>query len=227
MNFSKNNPIAIVDSGIGGVSVLKQLIAKFGGGNYIYYADNLYMPYGNKSKIEINKRVDYIINLLKTKYKVESVIIACNTASTSIDSSKYKNVYTMQFNKKYTYYATNLTKNNLKNIRVIADTNLPNLIEKYIFNKSTLEKLIKQRINTHQLKTYKEIVLGCTHYELISNTFKKFAKNTNFINNSSFVLKDINMEEQTELNIHLLTSKNDNKFNEKFYKLLNWPLLFS
>ena len=54
MHFLSNS-IAIIDSGIGGISVLKALINKFGTGNYIYYADNLYMPYGNKSKTVIKK----------------------------------------------------------------------------------------------------------------------------------------------------------------------------
>ena len=45
--FFKPKVIAIIDSGIGGVSVLKQLTNKHGGGNFIYFADNLYMPYGN------------------------------------------------------------------------------------------------------------------------------------------------------------------------------------
>ena len=77
----KNPTIAIVDSGIGGVSVLKQLIAKYNGGNFIYFADNLYMPYGNKNKIWLKNRIEEIIGILQDRYNVDYIIIACNTAS--------------------------------------------------------------------------------------------------------------------------------------------------
>ena len=221
MKFCINKPIAIIDSGIGGVSVLKQLINKFGIGNYVYYADNLYMPYGNKSKSFISKRIDYLITLLKTKYNAEVVIIACNTASTSLDVSKYTNVLTMQFNKNLTYYATNLTKENLKNINVIADNNLPFLIEKYIFDIKELERWRKHHIKLHKLNEYKEIILGCTHYELATNIFQNYAKNTKFINNSSFIIDNIKVDKSNYLNIHLITSKTSKSFTE-LYTYFQW-----
>ena len=66
----QNPTIAIVDSGIGGVSILRQLIAKHNAGNFIYYADNLNMPYGNKKQKWIKHRMDTIIKELQTKYCV-------------------------------------------------------------------------------------------------------------------------------------------------------------
>ena len=124
MKFLKQETIAIIDSGIGGVSVLKQLVKKFGGGNYIYYADNEFMPYGNKSKEQINKRIENIINYLFKTYKVSKVIIACNTASTCYNNN-LKNVFPMKFYKNKTYYATRLTKKNLTEFNVISDGSLP------------------------------------------------------------------------------------------------------
>ena len=226
MNFSINKPIAIIDSGLGGVSVLRQLINKFSGGNYIYYADNLYMPYGNKNKQLISNRLDYIIKLLQTKYNAKVVIIACNTASSSIDINKYKNVYIMQFNKNFTYYATNLTKQNLKDIEVIADKTLPNLVEKNIINKTAIEKIVKRHIKQHKLYEKSEIVLGCTHFELVFEYFKKYLKHTNVINNSEFIVKQLEESKFNYTNICLLMSKKSKDFEDKFYKLLNWPFPF-
>ena len=100
MNFNQKETIAIIDSGIGGMSVLKQLAHKFGG-NYIYYADNEFMPYGNKSKSEISKRVENVINFLFKHYQVSKVIIACNTASTCYNNNQ-KNVFPMKFYKNKT-----------------------------------------------------------------------------------------------------------------------------
>ena len=76
--------IAILDSGIGGISILKQLIKKYKAGNYIYFADNQFMPYGNKDKVFVKDRVNEIIEFLKTRYKANKIIIACNTASTCL-----------------------------------------------------------------------------------------------------------------------------------------------
>ena len=220
MNFYANKPIAIIDSGIGGVSVLRQLLKKFGGGNYIYYADNLNMPYGNKNKEFIKNRVEYLIKLLKEKYNAELVIIACNTASTSIEEKNFSNVITMQFNKSNLYFATNLTKRNLKHLNVIADDNLPTLIENNIFSKN-LSNIIKEKIKEHNLDQFSEVVLGCTHYELVLDLFKNFAPKTNFICNSSSIINKINIHNETEFTIQLLTSKKDKSFEDKFYELLN------
>ena len=76
--------IAVVDSGIGGTSVLSELIEKYPHYNYIYFADNLNMPYGKKSKRFLLKRAKEIIDVLKNSYKVDAIIIACNTLSSVI-----------------------------------------------------------------------------------------------------------------------------------------------
>ena len=66
--LNQQNPtIAIIDSGIGGISILRQLIKRYKAGNYLYFADNLFMPYGNKTKVWLNKRIDSIIKELQNK----------------------------------------------------------------------------------------------------------------------------------------------------------------
>jgi uncharacterized cofD-like protein len=87
MYLSKNSTIAVFDSGIGGISILKQLIQKFGCGNYIYYADNLYMPYGSKSKNFIKHRVDTIIDKLNNEYNADLIIMGPGSLYTSVISN--------------------------------------------------------------------------------------------------------------------------------------------
>ena len=53
------------------VLLVKQLIQKYKTGNYIYFADNLYMPYGTKDKSFVKNRVEEIIEFLKKEYKVK------------------------------------------------------------------------------------------------------------------------------------------------------------
>ena len=220
--INKLNPtIAVIDSGIGGVSILRQLINKYERGNYIYFADNLYMPYGNKSKNWVKTRIDYIINLLQNKYKLDYIIIACNTASASIDINQYKNVKTMNFNTKKTYFATQLTKENLKNAKVIADKTLAKQIGHYIFNINKLESRIKHHIKLHKLNELKSYVLGCTRYELVDNIFKKYCPNSEITNNSSYVINDLTFNYDTnELNMAVIVTKNSENYKNKILKLI-------
>ena len=193
--------IALIDSGIGGISILKQLIKN--GGNYIYFADNDFMPYGKRSKSKLKKRLNGIISLLENKFNVDKIIIACNTASTLIENTN--TIMTMRFITDKVYLATSLSKKNLKNYEVIADSTLATQIEKHIFDKSLLDKIIKKHILKYQLNNLEEFVLGCTHYELVYDIFCKYCPKTKIYRNSEFILNDIIMESTTDINIKFIT----------------------
>ena len=218
---NKKNPIiGIIDSGIGGVSVLNALIEKYGAGNYIYFADNRYFPYGNKSKTFIRNRVESIINLMINTYHVDYIILACNTASSSIDISSHDNVICMKFHDKYPYLATTLTKQNINN-KVIADSRFATLIDQHIFNHKRLDRLVFDRIEKHHLDKLDTLVLGCTHYELVSDVFKKYCPKTKIINNSSFVLDEINFDiVNTTLNISIILSRQSEKDRDKIRRII-------
>ncbi len=213
--------IAIIDSGIGGISILREIINKYHSGNYIYFADNLYMPYGNKSKAFIKKRIEHMISILFDKYKVDFIIIACNTASSLIDETKYKNVITMKFNPNLTYLSTKLTKKMLNRNNVIADVTLAKRIENNIFDKNKLERIVRHHIDKYKLNQLDCFVLGCTHYELVYEMFKKFCPNTIVIKNSNYLLKNFNYFPNTEdLTIVIIQSKNSLSYSEKINRLI-------
>ncbi|MCM1363791.1 MAG: glutamate racemase [Faecalibacterium sp.] len=81
MSDSKN-PIGVFDSGMGGVSVLRELYKIMPNENYIYYGDSKNAPYGVKSTEEIlqltTNSVEYLISR-----GVKAVVIACNTATSA------------------------------------------------------------------------------------------------------------------------------------------------
>ena len=94
MNEDTNGNIGIFDSGIGGVTVLKEIIKILPNENYIYYSDSKNNPYGDKSQEEIIKICDQIIQKLLKK-NCKSIVIACNTASAiaaKILREKYRNI---------------------------------------------------------------------------------------------------------------------------------------
>ena len=78
--ISKKGSIGVFDSGIGGVTVLKEILKILPNENYIYYSDSKNNPYGDKSDEEIFEICDDIVQkLLEQNCKV--IVIACNTAS--------------------------------------------------------------------------------------------------------------------------------------------------
>ncbi len=211
--------IAIIDSGIGGISILKDILNKYHSGNYIYFADNLYLPYGKHTKSFVKNRVEKIIKMLKDNYLADIIIVACNTASSCINND-LNFVYKLTFNGNYTFLTTSLTKKNINNPS-IADKTLAKIIEKNIFNKTKMERIIKQHIKKYHLDNLKNLVLACTHYELVYDIFKKFLPNTNVLKNSSNLINKLNFNPQTDqTNIILLQSKASKSYQDNFYKLI-------
>lgn len=81
----KNVSIGIFDSGVGGLSVFKEIYNLLPGCRYLYFADNSYCPYGTKPKSQIVERARLITRFLIER-GAEIVVVACNTATAaSID----------------------------------------------------------------------------------------------------------------------------------------------
>jgi glutamate racemase len=76
-----NRPIGIFDSGLGGLTVLKDLAIKFPNESFCYVGDIARLPYGNKSPETIRKYGQQILTYLQ-KEGVKAIVIACNSAST-------------------------------------------------------------------------------------------------------------------------------------------------
>jgi glutamate racemase len=75
-------PILVLDSGIGGLSVLRPIRALLPRSPLLYVADNAGYPYGTKSPHEIEARVPALLGRLAERFDPELIVIACNTAST-------------------------------------------------------------------------------------------------------------------------------------------------
>lgn len=82
-NNIKNNPIGFFDSGVGGLTVLKQLRELMPQENCIYFGDTKNMPYGEKNKDQLIKFSEGIFNFLG-KQGVKAVVMACNTTSATV-----------------------------------------------------------------------------------------------------------------------------------------------
>ena len=79
----KTQKIGIFDSGLGGTTVLKEMIKSLPNEDYIYYGDNVNFPYcSGKNKNELQKLTERILDFF-VKNNCKLVIVACNTASTA------------------------------------------------------------------------------------------------------------------------------------------------
>lgn len=80
--ISKDSPIAVFDSGMGGVSVLRELYKLMPEENYLYFGDSKNAPYGVKSTEEIKRLTIQNVTALINK-GAKAVVIACNTATSA------------------------------------------------------------------------------------------------------------------------------------------------
>lgn len=77
-----NRPIGVFDSGVGGLTVVKQIMKALKNESIVYFGDTARVPYGNKSKETVTKFSRQDIKFLLSK-NVKAVVIACNTASSN------------------------------------------------------------------------------------------------------------------------------------------------
>lgn len=181
--------IGIFDSGIGGLTVLKEAIDMVPDADYIYLADTYNAPYGTKSKDEVRNLVNRCAEFLINK-SVDLLLIACNTA-TSIAVKQLRANYDVPIigmepavkyaldnygSKRVLTLATPLTLKEDKYERLLQryDQNnkvdsiaLPELVdfaERFIFDNDIIDKYLKKKFSTINVHEFSAFVLGCTHF---------------------------------------------------------------
>lgn len=82
MSQNTELPIAVVDSGVGGISVLRELLRIMPNENYVYYGDSKNAPYGQKTKAEVLEITRNNLEYLKG-LGIKALVIACNTATSA------------------------------------------------------------------------------------------------------------------------------------------------
>lgn len=73
-------PIGVFDSGIGGLTVVREIMRQIPNEKIVYFGDTARVPYGNKSKETVTRFSKQIVRFLKT-FQVKTIVVACNTVS--------------------------------------------------------------------------------------------------------------------------------------------------
>jgi len=75
--------IGVFDSGVGGLTVLRALLERIQGCDFVYLADTDYAPYGEKSHDQIRQRSERIARYLLATHRIDALVVACNTATSA------------------------------------------------------------------------------------------------------------------------------------------------
>lgn len=80
MNLDKYAPIGVFDSGVGGLTVAREIMRNLPSERIVYFGDTARVPYGSKSKQTVIRYCKQIVRFLMTQ-NVKAIVVACNTAS--------------------------------------------------------------------------------------------------------------------------------------------------
>ena len=193
--------IGFFDSGIGGLTVLKEAINLMPNEDYIYFADTENVPYGTKTKEEVARLMEQATDYL-AQQSIKALVIACNTA-TSIAISQLRKRHHFPIlgmepavkpaienygDKRILVTATSLTlkEEKLENLLSKIDTKhvvdklaldgLVKFAESFVFDGQEVESYIKDRFKGINFTEYSAIVLGCTHFIYFKDPITKMCE---------------------------------------------------
>lgn len=205
--MNEKQMIGVFDSGVGGLTVLKDLIDKFPQETFIYVGDEKNCPYGIKTKEEIKICIFNIINYFINK-DVKVIVIACNTASCFIDEirkmtqipiisvieptameaikkTKTKRVGVIATSKTIEIgrYSKILTENNCEDYSIPC-SEFVEIIENDLIQTDESSCIFNNKLNPLKNKI-DTLILGCTHFPLIRDQIQQILGKINYIESGS------------------------------------------
>ena len=224
--------IGVLDSGVGGLSVLSELVKVMPEGNFLYYGDTKNMPYGTKTPDEIYFYTKKILEFFVYK-NVKNVVFACNTTSAvaydklkvefndvlkifpliqtvAQDASKnLKNgdliaVLATKATINSKKYETEIKKYNSKiDILGIDCTGFVEIVENRLYEDKNAIDLVKSKLDMVKTNNAKRVILGCTHYPYLLDMFRKINPDVEYFNPAGCLAEIV---------------KNEAKLSQDFYK---------
>jgi glutamate racemase len=241
--------IGVFDSGIGGLTVLKELLNILPNESYIYIGDNKNCPYGDKTKEELyiyaKRIIDYFI-----RCNVKLIVVACNTTSSNV-LDRLKSEYSIPIIgvidatvgdfisrgiSTTLIIATNATinsnayedriKSNNPNI-IVYNKATPLLVPAIENNDSNINNILNDYLSEYKSKI-NSIILGCTHYLLVESNIKSILGNIEIISSSKSIanivykyLKDNNLFENNN-DVKIYTTGDIDLFNKNIKNIINY-----
>lgn len=199
MKTDKQAPIGVFDSGVGGLTVAREIMRNLPGERIVYFGDTARVPYGSKSRQTIIRYSRQIVRFLRTQ-GVKAIVVACNTASALAlsDIEKEIDIPIIGVMKPGARAAAAATKNGRIGVigtestirsgmypRFIQEINpkitvvgkacplfVP-LVEEGWLKDSVTEEVARRYLGELTQEEIDVLILGCTHYPLLRSTVKK------------------------------------------------------
>lgn len=211
--------VGVFDSGLGGLTVVSAIAKTFKGAEIFYIADTLFAPYGEKTKEQILKHSLDVTNYLLKNHNIDVLIVACNTATSAAitflrDSfpnlivigtepgvkPAMQNTLTKKVGvlatpatlngEKYQFLLKELSKEHDVEIFEQACSGLVDQIENGKTKDKETSKMLENWLKPMNENSVDTIVLGCTHYPLVSEIIKDImGANINLIETGTAIAK--------------------------------------
>lgn len=192
-------PIGVFDSGVGGISVLRELVALMPNENYIFYGDSKNAPYGTKSLEEVQQLTCRVAEYM-LEQGAKALVVACNTATSAaiqILRDKYpdmpvigiepalKPAVLAKENPRVLVMATPMTLREEKfrllmekfeskaKILPLPCPGLVEFVERGELESAELEAFLRKLFAEYQEHPVDCVVLGCTHYPFVKEMIRK------------------------------------------------------
>lgn len=199
LTSEKEAPIGVFDSGVGGLTVAREIMHQIPNEKIIYFGDTARVPYGNKSKDTVTRFSKQIVRFLQT-FHVKTIVVACNTASAYAleELEKEIDIPIIGVVKPGAKAASEVTKNGKIGVIATQATIGSKIYSQYIteLNKKVTiygkacplfvplveEGLWVDPVTDEIAKRYlaelidldiDTLILGCTHYPMIRSTIQK------------------------------------------------------
>ncbi len=241
--------ILFFDSGMGGLSVMREAVKLHPEENYIYYADNKNLPYGEKDMDTIRELTVSAVSSVMEKYPVKAIVIACNTA-TSAAVRTLRGIYSdipvigiepaikpaCEQNKggRVAVLATEATLRQpkflsltetykpLADIYPIPCPGLVDFVENGILKGDELEDFLKWLYLPYSSIEFDSIVLGCTHYPFLKDAISKVFNCQNVIDGGEGTVNNLfrQISRDNEGELIFINSANLPDFEYRAKKLL-------
>lgn len=201
MQENREAPLGVFDSGVGGLTVVREILKQMPYESILYYADTAHVPYGSRDPEELRRFAQDITSYLVTE-GCKMILIACNT-STSLAYENLKNCFSLPIigviepgAKKAVQTTKNLkigvigtvatinsgayqeqlqAKNPAVQVYAEACPSFVPLVEKGIIEGAGTEKVVYACLKPLLTEKIDTLILGCTHYPFLRASIEKIA----------------------------------------------------
>ncbi len=197
--MDRDAPVGVFDSGVGGLTVAREIMRQIPEERIVYFGDTARLPYGSKSKETVVRFSRQIIRFLRTK-QVKAIVIACNTASAyaletvqaesdipliGVVNAGARTAIASTHNGRIGIIGTEGTvgsgiyKEVMRRLRPdieVFEKSCPlfvPLVEEGLLHDSVTDEIASRYLSVLKGKYVDTLVLGCTHYPLLRSTLRR------------------------------------------------------